>query len=59
VKPLNNNGQMAFFARLADGRTGIYRADPHLLPHFNTPIVAAVGQTIRIPIPVSAESQSY
>lgn len=25
---LNNNGQVAFWARLADGREGVYRADP-------------------------------
>jgi hypothetical protein len=25
---LNNSGQVAFFARLADGREGVYRADP-------------------------------
>ncbi|MEP7305735.1 MAG: hypothetical protein ABJA98_09475 [Acidobacteriota bacterium] len=25
---LNNNGQIAFIAQLADGRTGVYRADP-------------------------------
>jgi hypothetical protein len=25
---LNNRGQIAFIARLADGRTGVYRADP-------------------------------
>jgi hypothetical protein len=28
INGLNDNGQLAFFAELADGRRGIFRADP-------------------------------
>jgi hypothetical protein len=28
---LSNRGQLAFIVTLADGRTGVYRADPHRL----------------------------
>lgn len=37
MESLNNNGQIAFFAQLADGRRGVYRADP------NRPPVASNG----------------
>lgn len=37
MESLNNNGQVAFFAQLADGRRGVYRADP------NRPPVASNG----------------
>jgi hypothetical protein len=30
---LNDNGQVAFFARLDNGASGIFRADPYLPPH--------------------------
>jgi hypothetical protein len=38
MESLNNTGQVAFFAFLADGRTGVYRADP-----VNRPPVASNG----------------
>jgi hypothetical protein len=31
AESLNNNGQIAFWAQLADGRRGVYRADPQWL----------------------------
>lgn len=38
---LNNNGQIAFYAELADGRSGLYRADP--IPEPSSLALASLG----------------
>jgi hypothetical protein len=43
-KGLNNSSQLAFFAELADGTSGIFRADPEPIPEFSSVLgLLAVG----------------
>ena len=40
---LNNRGQSAFFARLADGTSGIFRADPVTVPESSFSILGVLS----------------
>ena len=42
---LNANGQISFLAQLADGRSGIYRADPNSMPSAANGSLSAVANT--------------